>query len=158
MGVIVSLGTDAGDVWSDIRRDQEAGTLGGARLFTAGRGLARPNAGPGAAALRPSAYGVTSEEEGRRYVQELAAQGRLVSSRSGSTTVADRSRSSSLTSTGAIIDEAHGHGLDVIAHVFYHDDAEELVAAGVDGFAHLVPRPARWTTRSSRPSSRTTSS
>ena len=40
VGVIVSLGTDAGAVWSDIRRDQNAGTLGGARLFTAGRGLA----------------------------------------------------------------------------------------------------------------------
>ena len=137
VGVIVSLGTDAGDVWSDIRRDQDAGTLGGARLFTAGRGLARPDAGPGAAALRPSAYGVTNEEEGRRYVQELAAQGVAfvkvwVDDRGGSVEKleADLYR--------AIIDEAHGHGLDVIAHVFYHDDAEELVAAGVDGFAHLV--------------------
>ena len=137
VGVIVSLGTDTGDVWSEIRRDQEAGTLGGARLFTAGRGLARPNAGPGAAALRPSAYGVTSEEEGRRYVQELAAEGVAfvkiwVDDRGGSVEKLgpDLYR--------AIIDEAHGHGLDVIAHVFYHDDAEELIAAGVDGFAHLV--------------------
>ena len=137
VGVIVSLGTDAGDVWSGIRRDQEAGTLGGARLFTAGRGLARPNAGPGAAALRPSAYGITSQEEGRRYVQALAAQGVAfvkiwVDDRGGSVEKLgpDLYR--------AIIDEAHRHGLDVIAHVFYHDDAEELVAAGVDGFAHLV--------------------
>ena len=137
VGVIVSLGTDAGDVWSEIRRNQEAGTLGGARLFTAGRGLARPNAGPGAAALRPSAYGVTSEEEGRRYVQELAAQGVAfvkiwVDDRGGSVEKLEPDL------YRAIIDEAHGHGLDVIAHVFYHDDADELVAAGVDGFAHLV--------------------
>ena len=137
VGVIVSLGTDAGDVWSEIRREQEAGTLGGARLFTAGRGLARPNAGPGAAALRPSAYGVTSEEEGRRYVQELAAQGVAfvkiwVDDRGGSVEKLEPDL------YRAIIDEAHDHGLDVIAHVFYHDDAEELVAAGVDGFAHLV--------------------
>ncbi len=137
VGVIVSLGTDAGDVWSDIRRDQEAGSLGGARLFTAGRGLARPNAGPGAAALRPSAYGVTSEEDGRRYVQELAARGVSfvkiwVDDRGGSVEKLEPDL------YRPIIDEAHGHGLDVIAHVFYHDDAEELVAAGVDGFAHLV--------------------
>ncbi len=137
VGVIVSLGTDAGAVWSDIRRDQNAGTLGGARLFTAGRGLARPNAGPGAAALRPSAYGVTSEEEGRRYVQELAAQGVAfvkiwVDDRGGSVEKLEPDV------YRAIIDEAHGHGLNVIAHVFYHDDAEDLVAAGVDGFAHLV--------------------
>ena len=26
----------------------------------------------------------------------------------------------------------------VIAHVFYHDDAVDLVDAGIDGFAHLV--------------------
>ena len=137
VGVIVSLGTDAGDVWSNIRRDQDAGTLGGARLFTAGRGLARPNAGPGAAALRPSAYGVTSEAEGRRYVRELAAQGVSfvkiwVDDRGGSVEKLEPDL------YRAIIDEAHGHGLDVIAHVFYHDDAEQLVAAGVDGFAHLV--------------------
>ena len=137
VGVIVSLGTDAGDAWSDIRRDQNAGTLGGARLFTAGRGLARPNAGPGAAALRPSAYGVTSEEEGRRYVQELAARDVAfvkvwVDDRGGSVEKLEPDL------YRAIIEEAHGHGLDVIAHVFYHDDAEELVAAGVDGFAHLV--------------------
>ena len=137
VGVIVSLGTDAGDVWRDIRRDQEAGALGGARLFTAGRGLARPNAGPGAAALRSSASGVASEEDGRRYVQELAAQGVSfvkiwVDDRGGSVEKLEPPL------YRAIIDEAHGHGLDVIAHVFYHDDAEELVAAGVDGFAHLV--------------------
>ena len=137
VGVIVSLGTDAGDVWSGIRRDQEAGNLGGARLFTAGRGLARPNAGPGAAALRTSAYGVTSEEDGRRYVHELAAQGVSfvkiwVDDRGGSVEKLEPAL------YRAIIDEAHRHDLAVIAHVFYHDDAEELVAAGVDGFAHLV--------------------
>jgi imidazolonepropionase-like amidohydrolase len=38
----------------------------------------------------------------------------------------------------AIIDEAHRHGLKVNAHVFYHRDAEALVAAGVDALAHLV--------------------
>jgi len=43
-----------------------------------------------------------------------------------------------VTAVNDILYEAHGHDLDVIAHVFYHDDAEELVAAGVDGFAHLV--------------------
>ena len=137
VGVIVSLGTDAGDVWSDIRRDQEAGSLGGARLFTAGRGLARPNAGPGAAALRPSAYGVTSEEDGRRYVQELAARGVSfvkiwVDDRGGSVEKLEPDL------YRAIIDEAHRRDLAVIAHVFYHADAEELVAADVDGFAHLV--------------------
>ena len=38
----------------------------------------------------------------------------------------------------AIIDEAHKQGLRVMAHVFYLEDAKDLVRAGVDGFAHLV--------------------
>ena len=137
VGVVVSLGTDAGSVWRDVRREQDAGTLGGARLFTAGRGLARPNAGPGAAALRPSAHGVTSVEDGRRYVRELAASGVSfvkiwVDDRGGSVEKLE------FPLYRAIIDEAHRHGLEVVAHVFYHEDAEELVSAGVDGFAHLV--------------------
>ncbi len=137
VGVIVSLGTDAGDLWIDIRRDQAAGVLGGARLFTAGRGLAAPNAGPGAAALRGSALGVTSSEEGRQLVKDLAEQGVAfikiwVDDRGGSVEKLDP------TYYRAIIEEAHAHGLAVIAHVFYHADAEDLVEAGVDGFAHLV--------------------
>ena len=38
----------------------------------------------------------------------------------------------------AIIDEAHSHGLMVTAHVFYLEDAKELLRAGVDVFAHGV--------------------
>jgi imidazolonepropionase-like amidohydrolase len=38
----------------------------------------------------------------------------------------------------AIIDEAHTHGLKVNAHVFYLSDVQDLVAAGIDGFAHLA--------------------
>ena len=137
VGTVVSLGTDAGGLWREIRREQEAGTLGGARLFTAGRGLAAPNAGPGAAALRPSAGGVTNAEEGRAFVRTLAEQGVAfvkvwVDDRGGTV------EKLAPEIYRAIIDEAHGLGLQVIAHVFYHDDAADLVAAGVDGFAHLV--------------------
>ena len=137
VGVIVSLGTDANGLWRAIRDDQDAGTLGGARLFTAGRGLARPNAGPGAAALRPSAWGVTSADEGREYVRALAAEG------ASFVKIWVDDRGGTVDKLGPalyrpIIDEAHRLGLAVIAHVFYHRDAEELVAAGVDGFAHLV--------------------
>jgi imidazolonepropionase-like amidohydrolase len=39
---------------------------------------------------------------------------------------------------GAIIDEAHKHGLRVTAHLFTLDDAKGLVKAGVDALAHGV--------------------
>ena len=137
VGTIVSLGTDAGDAAFDIRDEQAAALPATARLRTAGRGLAAPNAGPGALALRGSAYGVTSVEQGRRYVAELAERAVdavkiWVDDRGGTV----RKLEPSLYRD--IIDEAHARGLRVVAHVFYHDDAWELVRAGVDGFAHLV--------------------
>ena len=137
VGTIVSLGTDAGDIAIDIRGEQATGLASTARLRTAGRGLAAPNAGPGALALRSSAYGVTSEEEGRRYVAELAARDVDVIK----IWVDDRGGTVQKLAPAlyrAIIDEARGRGLRVVAHVFYRDDAWELVRAGVDGLAHLV--------------------
>ena len=137
VGTIVSLGTDAGDTAFDIRDEQTTALAATARLRTAGRGLAAPNAGPGALALRSSAYGVTNAEEGRRYVAELAARAVdvvkiWVDDRGGTVQKLDP------VIYRAIIDEAHARGLRVVAHVFYHDDAWELVRAGVDGLAHLV--------------------
>lgn len=137
VGTIVSLGTDAGDAVFDIRDEQAAALASTARLRTAGSGLAAPNAGPGALALRGSAYGVASAEEGRRYVAELAERAVdvvkiWVDDRGGTV------RKLEPFLYRAIIDEAHARGLRVVAHVFYHDDAWELVRAGVDGFAHLV--------------------
>ena len=134
---VVSQGIDPGDVAFEIRREQRAGTLGGARLFTAGRGIGAPNAGPGADAFKGIAYEVTTEEETRRAVREQAARQVdlikiWVDDRGG------RAPRLSPELYRAAIDEAHQHGLTINAHVFYHADAEDLVKAGVDGFVHLV--------------------
>jgi len=136
IGTIVSLGTDPGGLASDIRAEQEAGTLGGARLHTAFRGIARPDAGPGAPTMRPTAFGASTEEEARAQVAEIAGTNAefvkiWVDDRGGSV--------DKLTADlyGPIIEAAHEHDLQVIAHIFYQEDARELVEAGVDGFAHL---------------------
>ncbi|MDA1092879.1 MAG: amidohydrolase family protein [Acidobacteria bacterium] len=137
VGVIVSLGTDPGDIAFTIKADQEAGNLGGARLHTAFRGIARPDAGPGAPTMRPTAFGAATVEEAVARVDEIAA------------TDADflkiwvDSRGGSIEKLGPdlyrpIIEAAHGHDLRVIAHIFDAADARELVDAGVDGFAHLA--------------------
>jgi imidazolonepropionase-like amidohydrolase len=137
VGTIVSMGTDPGELAFQIRAEQDVDALGGARLHTAFRGFARPDAGPGAAALRPSAFGVSTPGEGRALVGDVSATPAdfvkiWVDDRLG--------RVEKLTHDlyGPIIDEAHARNLPVIAHVFYHDDAVELVEAGVNGFAHLV--------------------
>src|SRR5437867_117816 len=137
VAAVQSQGIEKGEITYQVRADQEAGRLGGARLHIAGRGIGAPNAGPGAAAYAGVAYEVTTEDEARRAVQELAAKKvNLIK-----IWVDDRNgRAPRLASNlyRAIIDEGHRHRLQVNAHVFYHTDAVDLVNAGIDGLAHLV--------------------
>jgi imidazolonepropionase-like amidohydrolase len=137
VGVVMAQGIDPGEIVYDIRRDQARGAIGGARLLTAGRGIGAPNAGPGAAAFQGVAYEVTTPELGRSAVRELAAKKVdivkiWVDDRGG------RAPRLAPPVYRTIIDESHRRGLKVNAHVFYHDDAVDLVNAGIDGFAHLV--------------------
>jgi imidazolonepropionase-like amidohydrolase len=137
VAAVQSQGIEKGDVTYQIRADQEAGKLGGARLRIAGRGIGAPNAGPGAAAYAGIAYEVTTEDQARQAVRELAAKKvNLIK-----IWVDDRNgRAPRLASNlyRAIIEEGHRHRLQVNAHVFYHSDAVDLVDAGIDGLAHLV--------------------
>jgi imidazolonepropionase-like amidohydrolase len=137
VAVVQSQGIERGDVTYQIRSDQEAGRLGGARLRIAGRGIGAPNAGPGAAAYAGIAYEVTTETEARQAVRELATKHvNLVK-----IWVDDRNGRAPRLAPNlyrAIIDEGHKHRLQVNAHVFYHTDAVDLVNAGIDGIAHLV--------------------
>jgi imidazolonepropionase-like amidohydrolase len=134
---VQSQGIEKGDITYQIRAEQEAGTLGGARLHIAGRGIGAPNAGPGGAAYAGIAYEVTTEDEARSAVRELAARKVnlvkiWVDDRNG------RAPRLSPPLFRAVIDEGHKHGLQVNAHVFYYTDAVELVEAGVDALVHLV--------------------
>jgi imidazolonepropionase-like amidohydrolase len=120
-----------------VRDDQEAGKLGGARVRVAGRGIGSPNAGPGGAAYAGIAYELTTEDQARQAVQQLAAQKVDVIK----IWVDDRNgRAPRLPANlyRIIIDEGHKRGMRVNAHVFYHTDAVDLVNSGIDGFAHLV--------------------
>jgi imidazolonepropionase-like amidohydrolase len=137
VAAVQSQGIEKGEVMYQIRADQEAGKLGGARLHIAGRGIGAPNAGPGGAAYAGIAYEVTTEDQGRKAVQELAAKKvNLVK-----IWVDDRNGRAPRLAPAlfkAIIDEGHKHGLQVNAHVFYYTDAVELVNGGIDAIVHLV--------------------
>jgi imidazolonepropionase-like amidohydrolase len=134
---VLSMGTDAGDIPLQLRADQSAGRVGGARFLFAGRGFAAPNAGPASAEMKPTAYGVETEAEAKRLVRKLVAQ-RVelikiwVDDRNGTV------RKLSPALYRAIIGEAHARRAKVVAHVFYLDDAKDLARAGVDALAHLV--------------------
>jgi imidazolonepropionase-like amidohydrolase len=137
ISVVQSQGIERGDVLYEIRADQAAGTLGGAKLLVAGRGIGAPNAGPGAAAYAGIAYEITTEAEAQSAVEDLAARQVdvvkiWVDDRNG------RAPQLQPALYRAVIDAAHRRDLRVNAHVFYHADAEGLVAAGIDGLVHLV--------------------
>jgi imidazolonepropionase-like amidohydrolase len=128
-GVVVSLGLDSGDVPFEMRDEM---VTDGARSLTAGRGITSPE--PGRSEV-PS--WITSEEEARTAVQELAAHEVdfvkiWVDDRNG------RYEKLSPALYGAVIDEAHTHGLRVTAHVYNLEDAKGLLRAGIDAFAHGV--------------------
>jgi imidazolonepropionase-like amidohydrolase len=137
VAAVQSQGIEKGETLYAIREGQQSGILGGALLRVAGRGIGAPNAGPGAAAYAGIAYEVTTEEQARQAVQELAAKKVdlvkiWVDDRNG------RAPRLAPNLYRAIIQEGHKHGLRVNAHVFYHTDAVGLVDAGIDGLAHLV--------------------
>ena len=133
LGAAMSMGIDPLDMVG-LREEEIADA---ARFRWAGRGIGRPNAGPGATDRRDVVYGVDTPEEGRAAIRELAAnQVDLVK-----LWVDDRNGTvPKLTPDlyGPIIDEAHRLGLRVTAHIFYLEDAKDLLRAGIDGFAHGV--------------------
>jgi len=132
VAAILEAGTGRGDLPFDLQSD----TRPGARFLTAGRGFAMPDAGPGVP-MRDAAYGVTTDADARAKVRELAAKKSAlvkiwVDDRNGTV---EKLRPDLYR---AIIDEAHAHGLRVMAHIARLDDAKDLLRAGIDGFAHAV--------------------
>lgn len=129
VGVAMSLGQDTGDLAFQVR---EQIIPNAARMRSAGRGITMPEPG-----RTEAPYWVSTDAEARKAVQELA--GRKVDLIK--IWVDDRDdKYKKLTPAlyGAIIDEAHKHGLRVTAHIFELEDAKGLLRAGVDAFAHGV--------------------
>ena len=132
VAAVGSAGTDRGDLTFRLRAEPARGAL----VRTAGRGLAPPDAGP-SPPMRDAAYGISTEEEARNDVRELAAR-RVdfvkiwVDDRNG--TVPKLSAAL----YRAIIDEAHTRNLRVFAHIGTLADAKDLLRSGLDGFLHPV--------------------
>jgi imidazolonepropionase-like amidohydrolase len=129
VSAVMSLGQDNGEAPFQMRAQPQPGL---ARFFTAGRGITMPEQG-----RTTAPYWITTADEGRKAVQELAAKKVdivkiWVDDRNG--------QYKKLTPElyGPIIDEAHKHQLRVTAHLFTLDDAKGLMRAGIDAFAHGV--------------------
>jgi imidazolonepropionase-like amidohydrolase len=108
-----------------------------ALIRTVGLGLAWPGSGPNDPSRNDVPYAVTSVEQARKAVQDLATHKPdfvkiWVDDRNG--------RQKKLTPEiyRAAAGGAHRHNLRAIAHVFDLEDAKGLVRAGVEGFLHSI--------------------
>ena len=128
------LGTDK-DFVLDLRNQQRKGRPTMARLFSAGRGAVIKG---GYGGLVGVTNPISTPEEGRALVDEQAAKGvdfiKLWVDDERKTIPVKMP----IAVSAAIIDEAHKKHLRAVAHVFYLEDAKQLLRAGVDGFGHMV--------------------
>jgi imidazolonepropionase-like amidohydrolase len=128
VGAVMSLGQDSGDLLP-VRYEEIPGA---ARYLSAGRGITMPEPG-----CSTAPYWITSAAEGRKAVQELAAENVDIV-KIYVDTWGGRYEKLTPELYGAIIDEAHNRGLRVTAHIRDLEDAKGLLRAGVDAFAHGV--------------------
>ncbi|HMF77826.1 MAG TPA: amidohydrolase family protein [Bryobacteraceae bacterium] len=134
---IVSLGLNR-DLFYPLRDSLRTGKLKGADLFGADRGIGVPNGAPPVPVGSDGLYRVATPAEAIEAVQEMGARHPdlikiWVDDFHGSVPVKMQPPV-----YRAVIEESHKRSLRVAAHVYYLEDAKELVRDGVDILAHGV--------------------
>jgi imidazolonepropionase-like amidohydrolase len=133
---MLSLGLNR-DLLYQIREQQRQGTLDGATVFTADRGMGVPDAAPGLPAASDQIYRPATPQEARAAVDAMATRHADIV-KVWVDSVSGTKPAMSPEIYRAVIEEAHKRHLHVAAHVYYLADAKSLVSAGVDVLAHSV--------------------
>jgi imidazolonepropionase-like amidohydrolase len=133
---MLSLGGNR-DLVFDLRREQQAGQLGGADIFTAGRGIGAPNGAPPLPLGPDQIYRPATVEEARADVRAMASQ-KVDIIKLWVDDLHGRLPKMKPEIYKAIIDEAHKQHVRVAAHLYELADAKSLVNDGVDVLAHSV--------------------
>ena len=130
---LLSLGTDQDLIFS-IRDEQRSGRPRTTRIFTAGRGFTARN---GIGAMAGVTRAPETVEQAEKEVMQLAAQHPDLIKMWVDDGLGKRTKMAPEISR-AIIESAHRNGIRVAAHVFYLQDAKQLVDEGLDALAHSV--------------------
>lgn len=133
---IMSLGLNR-DLVYELRAEQRAGKLGGATIYTAGRGIGVPNGAPPLPAAPDQIYRPADAAEARADVDEMAKH-HVDIVKVWVDRLHGKVPSMDPAIYKAVIEEAHKDGVRMAAHEYYLDDARQLVTNGVDVLAHSV--------------------
>ncbi|MEO6287772.1 MAG: amidohydrolase family protein [Dyadobacter sp.] len=131
---VLVMGTDRPLIFNGMRDSTVAGLLPGARLFSAGYGFNVPDHSPGSwmnLLLRPA-----SPEDVPAMMDKVAAVKPTVVK----IWVDDHGNAQKMKPEiyKAIINAAHQRNIRVAAHLFYAEDARQLIEAGIDIIAHSI--------------------
>jgi len=130
---VLSMGTDQ-DLIFKVREEERSGRPSMARVYTAGQGFVYKGGYGGLAGVTP---GVATVAEVEPAVAALAAK-KVDVVKLWLDDHLHTQKKMPYDIAKAIIDSAHRHQLPAVAHVFYLEDAKELVNYGVNGLAHCV--------------------
>ena len=134
---VLSMGSDQPLVYQ-VRAEQRNGRPTVARIFTAGRGFTGKNGYPTkAAGMKGVPYEIEDAKTAQKAVNELADL-KVDIVKIWVDDHLGKERKIPMDLSGAIIDAAHKKNLKVAAHLFYLDDAKQLVDRGLNGLAHSV--------------------
>jgi imidazolonepropionase-like amidohydrolase len=134
---VMSMGSDT-DLVFQVRAEQRAGRPSVARIFTAGRGFTGAEGYPTkAAGMKGVPYEVTTVEQVRKAVAELADK-KVDLVKIWVDDHLGKEKKIPMDLCRAIIENAAKRGLRVGAHIFYLQDARNLVDYGLAGLAHSV--------------------
>jgi imidazolonepropionase-like amidohydrolase len=133
---ILSLGLNR-DLVFVLRDEQQADRLGGATIYTAGRGIGVPDGAPPLLVAADQVYRPATEKEARHDVDEMVAH-RVDIVKIWVDKLHGWVPEMTPEIYKAVIDEAHKRHVRVAAHEYALEDAKQLVSDGVDVLAHSV--------------------
>ncbi|MEI9898193.1 MAG: amidohydrolase family protein [Chthoniobacter sp.] len=134
---VMSLGVNK-DLLYPLRDAQRHGQIGGAEVFTADHGLGVTNAAPPLPVGTDQIARPKTADEARQFVREMADRHADIIKLWVDDFFGSVEPKMPPEIYRAIIDEAHQHGLRVAAHLFYLEDAKQLLRDGLDVVAHSV--------------------
>src|SRR5215813_12697816 len=132
---VLTGGTDSGELAASVRDDLRQGKAKGARLYSAGKGIAAKGGGP--QALADSTIYVSSAVDARRAVGDLAEQ-KVDAIKLWMDDGNGKGAKLKAEAFGTAIEEAHKRNLKIVAEVYDLADAKDLVNAGIDGLVNSV--------------------